>query len=191
MLCTAMPSILKNYVDHEQATMHLSLSIQNIEMLRSVGQYQPSEFKVIKDMTGYLHAMHVDYDNDGVPTLYDIPSCSIIELRRPLVAICLEIDCLNLLQMYAIKDVDDNCLLKWMHDAFLTDVRDFPRKWTGKFMSHVLHCVLDEVFVEVARDRIASDLDNVEDRAVFTKDLHLLIEYANKANNKDMEHMLE
>lgn len=75
-----MASIMKNYSEHEQFIFNFSFSFRNMNNLRTIGTYVPSEVNVLDGMLNHLHGVHVDYDG-GVPHIYDVASCHITELR--------------------------------------------------------------------------------------------------------------
>ncbi len=73
-------SIIKNYCTHETSVLNMMLQLDNFIKLKDIGMYQPIDKSTIFDTTRYLQSIHIDYDND-IPTIYDVPSCPIIELR--------------------------------------------------------------------------------------------------------------
>lgn len=71
---------MENFARKEQCIYNFSLSIDNIEKLRGIATYVPKELSVTDKLTNYLHGIHVDYDGD-TPHIYDVPNCSLMELR--------------------------------------------------------------------------------------------------------------
>ena len=75
-----MASIIKNYTEHEQFTMNFSTSFKNLEMMRGIGEYVSPEVSVLNGLVNYMRNIHIDFD-EGIPHIYDVPHCAIIELR--------------------------------------------------------------------------------------------------------------
>jgi hypothetical protein len=99
-------------------------------MLREVAKYQPSGCQVSQDITSYLHGLHVDYEADGTPTLYDVPSTSIIEFRGNDGTMVLNHKFLNLLLMNAMDEISEHTLLGHLHKEFLllSKIKSFKLK---------------------------------------------------------------
>ena len=89
--------------------MSMSLNLSNVKKLGSVGQFQLQDST--NDISHYLSCLHVDYDDNDVPTIYDIPCSSIIEFRGDTIDITLPRHLMNSLIDRAMTDVDENTLL--------------------------------------------------------------------------------
>lgn len=60
-----LASILKNFVDHERISMTMSLSAQNIDRLKQMTKYEPSNVRA-KDMDHTLRGIFVDNERNHV-----------------------------------------------------------------------------------------------------------------------------
>ena len=118
MFVAVMPSIIKNLADHERMTVNMSYSLDNMDMLCRLAQFQPSGFEVSQNTTKHLQDLHVDIDKDGKFTLYDCPSKSMTELRGPTRRIhVLKKDWCRLLDT-AMRDVNKESLLGTIHGDY-------------------------------------------------------------------------
>ena len=88
----------------------MMLQLDNFLKLKDIGMYQPVDKSTIFDTTRYLQSIHIDYDND-IPTIYDVPSCPIIELRGHPIKVHLQSEELNMLLDYVISDCAEKTLL--------------------------------------------------------------------------------
>lgn len=94
--------------------MSIGLYMKNIEVMSSLGTFQPKDSEILRDITHYLHSIHVEFIN-GEPILHDIPTSSIIELRGVPGLIELTKSQLN------------DMLVTWMqHSAWVNAKRNFP-----------------------------------------------------------------
>ena len=118
MFYTAMASILKNYTQHEQMTANLSYSLKNMDMLRRIAKFQPQGMEVSQDTTSYLDALQVDFSEGGMPTLYDVPSCSITELRDDGEDCTFNREEMNNLLLVTACDADENTLVMILFDDY-------------------------------------------------------------------------
>jgi hypothetical protein len=98
----------------------MGLYLSNIKKLHKVGSFQLQDSAF--DISDYLSGIHVDYDDDDVPTIYDIPCCSIIELRGKKTSITVPRRIMNLLLDRAITDVDENSLLHYVCALYTSNV---------------------------------------------------------------------
>ena len=89
--------------------MTMSLYLSNIKKLDNVGAYRLQDSTL--DISHYLSNLHIDYDEEDVPTIYDIPCSSVMELRGDKITISVpRIVISSLIDRY-ITDVDENTLL--------------------------------------------------------------------------------
>jgi hypothetical protein len=164
---TACASIIKNYSKHEQMTAHLSYSLQNMTMLRRVAKYQPAEYQVSQETTSYLRSLHVDYEEDGTPTLYDVPSSSIIELRGQESMLEISHKFMNHLLTNAVGEVVDHSLLAYLYKEF----ERFSKMKTFKL-----------------KDRFLNYLESIfEDPQQLLRIQHDIIDSVGPSNDYDME----
>jgi hypothetical protein len=138
MLCNVLAeaSIIKNYKEHEQMTVNLSYSLNNMAMLRRIAAFQPHGIEVTQDTSGYLHALHVDYD-DETPTLYDIPSCSMMELRGEVTDIELTHGQLNQIITTAVGEAHDFSLIGLLFDDYRKYCKSHPRLFINNFLGYM------------------------------------------------------
>jgi len=88
--------------------MTTSLYLSNVKKLDAVGTYQLQDSMI--DISHYLSNLHVDYDENDIPTVYDIPCHSIIELRGDSIHISISRVAMNSVIDRAMTDVDVNTL---------------------------------------------------------------------------------
>ena len=97
----------------------MSLYLSNIKKLDNVGKFQLQNSTL--DISHYLSNLHVDYDGE-VPTIFDIPCSSIIELRGDTITINVSRQEISLLLDRAIPDVDHNTLLYHVYQMYASNV---------------------------------------------------------------------
>ena len=97
----------------------MSLYLSNIKKLDNVGKFQLQNSTL--DISHYLSNLHVDYDGE-VPTIFDIPCSSIIELRGDTITINISRQEISLLLDRAITDVDHNTLLYHVYQMYVSNV---------------------------------------------------------------------
>ena len=98
----------------------MGLYLSNIKKLDAVGKFQLQD--CMTDISDVLSKLHVDYDDDNVPTIYDIPCSSIIELRGDSTSISISRQMMNLLLDRAITDVDDCTLLYYVCQFYTSNL---------------------------------------------------------------------
>jgi len=98
--------------------MSMSLYLSNIKKLDNVGKFQLQNSTI--DISHYLSNLHVDYDGE-VPTIYDIPCSSIMELRGDTITISVSRQQISLLLDRAIPDVDENTLLHHVCQMYVSN----------------------------------------------------------------------
>jgi hypothetical protein len=79
-----MPSIMKNFTQHEHYIFNFSYSLQNMLRLKKIGKYQPHEVPIMNGLAGHLHNIHVDTDEEEEGTrftMYDLAHNNLLELR--------------------------------------------------------------------------------------------------------------
>ena len=123
-----MASILKNLTEHEEMTVNLSYSLANMEKLRGIAQFQPRGVEVSQDITGHFDAIHVDYEEDGTPTLYDVVAESLTEMRGEAEFTRLSPRDFHFLLTSAMRDVDPASVLGILHEDYL-EVRKEVNPW--------------------------------------------------------------
>ena len=103
-----LSSIFKNFVEHERITMTMSLSAQNIDRLKQMSTFEPSNVKP-KDMDHTLRGVFVDNNPKGCdhPIMYDIASSAITELHGVRTSIDVSRLHYNLLILNAAHNVED------------------------------------------------------------------------------------
>ena len=89
--------------------MSMGLYLANIKKLDNVGMFQLQNSTI--DISDYLSKIHIDYDENDTPTIYDIPCSSIIEFRGDSSSISVSRQMMNLLLDRAMTDVGENTLL--------------------------------------------------------------------------------
>jgi hypothetical protein len=98
--------------------MTMGLYLSNIKKLDAVGNFQLQD--CMTDISDVLSNLHVDYDDNNVPIIYDIPCSSIIELRGNSTSISISRQKMNLLLDRAITDVDEYTLLHYVCQLYTT-----------------------------------------------------------------------
>jgi len=183
-----MASIIKNYTAHEQITVNTSYSLRNIEMLRKIAIYQPAEHQVCQNITAYLHALHVDYEEDGTPTLYDVPSCNMMEFRGDATKKTLSKNELNYLFVKAMEDVDSHSLLALLYKEYLLFCRKHPRMYLRNITGY-----LNSVFSDVVKLRRVQTIIDTHgpNRRPHARDPEDLFDYESHRPtlNKDFEYL--
>lgn len=140
---TGLASINKNYILHEASTMTLSIYIKNIELLSKIGTFQPKEHNIINDMSTYLNNIHVDYDDD-IPTIYDVPNCSIFELRGVGKRIDLSSTEMNSLLIEAMEYMEEGNLLHLIKQTYESFCRRFPKKYKNNIIGYLSYIFDDK-----------------------------------------------
>ena len=166
----ACASIIKNYAEHEMITASLAYSIQNMEMVRNIAKFLPHESDVSQDTSGYLHALHVDYEDDGTPTLYDIPSCNLMELRGDFTDYKLSNAKFNQLLTRAVEDVDKHSMLALLRKDYDSFCKQHPRRFLRNFVGFLNDLFSDEEKLERIQaiiDSVGPDTDDDEDEANY------------------------
>jgi hypothetical protein len=125
-------------------------------MLRQVAKYQPAECQVSQDTTSYLQALHVDYEEDGTPTLYDVAATSIIELRGDESMLEMNHKFMNLLLWNAVEEVSDDTLLGLLYKEFVGLCSNKKFKFKRMFL-HYLESLFED---PVQLLRIQNDIIN-------------------------------
>jgi hypothetical protein len=100
--------------------MSMGLYLSNIKKINDVGMFQLQDSTI--DISNYLSKIHVDYDENDVPTIHDIPCSSIIEFRGISSSISVPKKFFNLLLDRAITDVDENTLLHYVCQLYTSNV---------------------------------------------------------------------
>jgi hypothetical protein len=100
--------------------MSMGLYLSNVKKLNNVGGFQLQNSAT--DKSDYLSKIHVDYDENDIPTVYDIPCCSIIEFRGNRTRISVSKCIMNLLLDRAITDVDENTLLHYVCALYTSNI---------------------------------------------------------------------
>jgi hypothetical protein len=116
--------------------MSLSLYVDNIKKLSDIGKYQPRESSLINEVTGYLNSLHVDFDGED-PVLYDVPSCSIIELRGGVKKIPIPHLLLNELITESRYNIREDTLLYFTWTRFVAYSARHPMKYRNNFLGFI------------------------------------------------------
>ena len=119
-IISGIGSIIKNYCLHEESTMTMSLYVLSIQKLNNIGFYQATGS--MKDIGKVLSNLHVDYDYNDVPTIYDVPCCSIIELRGERKTISIPRKWMNLMLDHVITGLDKNSALYHVGQLYLNHI---------------------------------------------------------------------
>ena len=134
---------MKNYALHEASTMNFSLYTKNLKVLSKVASYQPCETNVFRDVSGFLNSVYVDRAEDGTPILYDVPSCSIMELKGPSSTVPFSFHMFSLLLEECMDDVSDKTLLYYLHTRFIAFSKKYPRRFINNFLGFIFFAFKD------------------------------------------------
>lgn len=170
-----MASIMKNYSEHEQFIFNFSFSIKNMNNLRSIGNYIPAEVSVLDGMLNHLHGVHVDMDDD-VPSIYDVASCHIMELRGSREEVEFSRFEMHQLVMWQICEISlaptDN-LLASLYSTYYGQVAKSPRhKYKHDFMGW-LDSTINDDYQDLVEEMAAQEMDD-DLREIFEEDLMIL-----------------
>ena len=160
-----MASIMKNYTEHEQFTLSFSTSFKNLDMMRGIGEYVSPEVSVLNGLVNYMRNVHVDFD-DGVPHIYDVPHCSIIELRGEEYTMALSRRQLHLLLMDifdAVVAMDEWSILQELFKCYTKHMKAHPRCSFVFDIVGFMQTQLDEASEEDDIMTYVESLDQTED----------------------------
>lgn len=172
---------MKNYSLHEASTMNFSLYIKNIKALASVAKYQPSDTNVLHDMSSFLKALHVDFDDED-PVLYDVPSCSLLELKGTTHKITLTYQELNALVTECTDNIQEETLLYFLFTRFTSYTHRHPRKFRNNFLAFISFA-LDDID---QFQYIINEITRLNNNETYNQDLIYLQNIVNpKIKNKE------
>lgn len=182
-----MASIIKNYSEHEQTTFFMATSLDNMDCLRSICKYQPKGAAIMKDVGEHLHGIHLDYDDD-VPTMYDVLSSNVIELRgNPKVQTISKKQLSDLL-----GDVSDEAyhekpdsLLGKLRKAFIHYSRQHPLKFKDNFYGFLHFAIVIEPQTFKLQEGIES-LEDEDEKMTQREDYEVLQTYAGHFTHDDV-----
>lgn len=108
-------SINKNYLRHEKIKMHMSLTMNNVDKLKTMSTFQPHN-KAYRNLDTLLTPIFVDNDprydgNPGdvvPPVIYEVGNNGIIELHGSLLGHDLSLQDFNTLLLSAASDLDNH-----------------------------------------------------------------------------------
>ena len=175
MSCTCMPttliglpSIIKNFVEHESIEMEMLLSIPMMDKLNAMATYQPTNCAP-KHLDSLLKKVFVDLEpagpdmDDVDPLLYEIDSAAVLELKGESHTYPMSQEHFNLLLYTAAADVEDeSTLLHVLNGLYRTFQHDHPRTHIRDFSGFIMY-----MFNEHLGDITAGK----EEDAVFMDDL--------------------
>jgi hypothetical protein len=152
-IVTGLPSIMKNFLDHERSEMEMTLSISMIDKLNSMGNFQPSNCPC-KHLDSLLRPIFCDTepngpdgDNEDVfPILYEIAGSAVMELHGSSQTHVMSLQNFNLLLVEAAKDLlhDDedeeerDCALHLLYKMYVRFQREHPRTFVKDFSGFIL-----------------------------------------------------
>ena len=146
-----MPSIVKNYAEHESIEMEMLLSIPMVDKLTEMAKYQPSNCAP-KHLDSLLKNIYVDMEPQGPdvenvdPILYEIDTSSIIELNGDSFPYSMSIDHFNLLLYTVAADVDDKTTLLYkLNSQYRTFQHRHPRTFVKDFCGFIMFMFNDHL----------------------------------------------
>jgi len=144
LLLLGLPSIIKNFIEHESIEMEMLLSIPMVDKLRSMAKYQPTNCAP-KHLDSLLKNVFVDLEpegpdmNDVDPILYEIDSAAVLELTGESHTHPMPQEHFNLLLYTAAADVeDDSTLLYVLNAKYRTFQHDHPRTHVRDFSGFIM-----------------------------------------------------
>ena len=142
---TGIPSILKNFLEHERITMHMNLSMANVDKLKTMSILQPSNLTQ-KSLDHSLRHIFVDNDPSSgedpttPPIIYEIASSGIMELNGPQLWRHFSTSEFNSLLHTAITNVDkEDTLLSLLRDRYRVLLRSRPRAYHSNMAGYIAH----------------------------------------------------
>jgi hypothetical protein len=167
-----MASIMKNFQEYEQHIFQFSLSFENMENIANVGKYLPPELSIVDGLVEYMHNIHLDYDlspdeEEEIPTLYDIPSCNLIELRgtqheRKMTN--REMHYLLMERKHDVQSDSQDSFLNWLYDLYDDHMDEHPRSLYKydifDFFHYCFHDKQEVIWEHQLQGRIVTDILN-------------------------------
>jgi hypothetical protein len=163
-----LSSIMKNYQIHESLKIELFSSIQNMDKLRVMSNFIPSDDDNFQSMDNYLSNIHIDFsDDDKEFFIHELKSSSIIELRGETFVVDLTLLEFNYLLVDATANIDDNsALLKILYDKYRIYIQSHPRSFRNNFIGYIQYFLTNNFEELTLLDR--------ENDEIFKKDLNEL-----------------
>ena len=163
-----LPSVMKNFVQHEQITMHMSLSMTNVDKLQAMCCFQPSNLTQ-KTLDHSLRHIFVDNEPDDDPAtppiIYEIASAGIMELSGPHIYRDFSATEFNSLLHTAVTNLDkEDTLLSWIRDKFSAHLLLHPRSAYAKNIAGFIANQFENSLQDVTDGRL-HDVTFMEDVA--------------------------
>lgn len=137
-----LASVIKNYLEHEKITLQMSLEFKDVDSLRNMSTYQPSNLRK-KGIDQYLSALYVDNDpdsNGSPPILFEVSSSAILEIRGEGKTHDLSLQEINFLFTTAAQDVEDNnSIIKMLFIKFQEHLEDGDGSYANNFIAFIAH----------------------------------------------------
>ena len=166
--------------------MNFTLYTKNMQALSKVAKFQPCESNIFKDISSSLNAIYVDFDEEkGEEVLYDVPTCSIMELRGGITHVKIPIRLWGQLIYDHIPSVQDDTLLYYFYSTYLTYCRLHPNKFKDNFLGYITYVLSNDTPYEDLLIYIESLLP--EDSITFHEDLQALIDICDSDPNSTIE----
>ena len=144
-LLLGLPSIIKNFIEHESIEIEMLLSIPMVDKLHAMATYQPTNCAP-KHLDSLLKNVFVDLEPEGPdmddvdPILYEIDSAAVLELIGESHTHPMSVEHFNLLLYTAAADVeDDSTLLYVLNAKYRTFQHDHPRTHVRDFSGFIMY----------------------------------------------------
>jgi hypothetical protein len=175
-----MASIMKNYIINELICMESGSNLDAISLNQRLSKFQPNNSVIIKTMSHYMQSLYIDMDEKPTPTIFDVNSSSIIELRGDFVE-----------HLHAKDESFSSFLEDSMHDI-ITEETDCllytiwleyekRKKSKKKPIPKSFYFYLKEVFQDhiqyTAYGVIGNHIDDMEYKKLFFEDYQFLIDF--------------
>ena len=173
-----MASMIKNYVINEFITMETGSSMESIGIHQIFAKFLPSELTVIRSIPHYSKSIYIDYAPDGSPTIIDINTASIIEMRGNYTKemAFMNDSISNLLNQCMVDVIDEetDCLLYSLWQDYVKYRVKIRRPHENKFYNY-----LEQFFRDDTQYKIYEDLHiGIEDeykRNNYLEDYQFLV----------------
>lgn len=139
-----LPSIIKNYLEHENVSIHIALSIHNVKKMDQLSMYKPNN-SVSKDIDHTLRGVFVDNESEGGnPIIYDIENAGIMELNGQSTSFDMSVSNFSWLILTAALQVVDKTSLMYI---LLRKYTKSPIR-SADFVNYISHILCNEQSVE-------------------------------------------
>ena len=151
-----LASILKNFLQHELITMHMTLHMTNVDKLTMMSNYQPTNIRE-RNMDTILKGVFVDNapHHREEPIIYEIGSAGITELHGTATWYDISVPHFSGLLLSAADDVeDDRSLLAILRKKYRNHTIRHPRRFKNDFAGYIFQ-IFEESMVEITHNRTA------------------------------------